>query len=75
MNSYTNNDNRRWVSADDILKSYTDKEISDDLTTGIIGKYTQFIEAREKALREEMKKKAVKTAVNGQNSEEEELVC
>ena len=69
---------KRWVSADDIIKTITDRQIEYELTQGITGKYTQRINEINEALRKEAEAKAQKTIQNGKTiakEEEEEMVC
>ena len=68
--------NKVWISADSVLRAITERGLDYEFSSGITGKYTKFIQAREEALKKEAEMKAAKQAKNnGQNSQEEEMVC
>lgn len=69
--------NKVWVSANTIISSITERELDYEFSSGITGKYTEFIRAREEALKKEAEIKAAKQKAKQieQNSHEEEMVC
>lgn len=75
--SIANAKNKVWVSADTIIRSITESGLDYEFSSGITGKYTAFIQAREEALKKEAEMKAAKqqAKTNEQNTQEEEMVC
>ena len=75
--SSTNMQNKSWISADSIIRAITESQLDYEFSSGITGKYTAFIKAREEALKKEAEMKAAKQRAKQieQNSEEEEMVC
>ncbi len=68
--------NKVWISADAVLRAITESGLDYEFSSGITGKYTEFIKRRDEALKKEAEMKAAKLAKNnGQNSNEEEMVC
>lgn len=75
--SIANAKNKVWVSADTIIRSITESGLDYEFSSGITGKYTALIQAREEALKKEAEMKAAKqqAKTNEQNTQEEEMVC
>lgn len=68
--------NKTWISADSLIRAITEDGLDFEFSSGITGKYTAFIKAREEALKKEAEMRAQKLAAKAkQNSEEEEMVC